>query len=251
MLEQIRSWVKYEKRAPIVKSSSVDAATNVERVVLETEPGLNISLSVYKPRAGTGRRRTLLILESYPYAAESARQLSAKGDVVAILNVRGRPIPPATQFSGDWLSNTRAWLIGRNLPGMRALDIMRAVDYLEPRADVDPKQIGVVASEVPGIWVLLAAAIDERISTVLLDRTPHTFDVALNNPVHHSLHDAAMPGFALHWEMSDLVAALKGRNLVWTDPTDWMRNVVYAGDQYQYRSGDAPVELFELPEYLK
>jgi hypothetical protein len=51
--------------------------------------------------------------------------------------------------------------------------------------------------------------------------------------------------------MSDLVAALKGRNLVWTDPTDWMRNVVYAGDQYQYRSGDAPVELFELPEYLK
>ena len=28
-------------------------------------------------------------------------------------------------------------------------------------------------------------------------------------------------------------------------------DVVYAGDQYQYRSGDAPVELYELPEYLK
>ena len=58
-------------------------------------------------------------------------------------------------------------------------------------------------------------------------------------------------GFSLHWEMSNLVAAMKGRKLVWTDPTDWMRNVVYAGDQYQYRSGDAPVELYELPEYLK
>jgi dienelactone hydrolase len=250
MLEQIMSWVKYEKRPPIVKSMVADSA-NVEKVTLESEPGLDISLTLYKPQTGSGRRRALLILESYPHAPEIAEQLAEKGSVVAILNVRGRPIAPIAAWSGDWMPNTQAWLIGRNLPGMRGLDILRAVDYLEARPDVDSKQIGAVASDVPGIWVLLAAAIDTRISSVYLDRTPHSIQLALNGPLHRDLHDATMPGFALHWDVVNLVTAMKGRKLVWTDPTDWMRNLVYAGDQFQYRTGNAPVEAWEMPEYLK
>jgi hypothetical protein len=173
------------------------------------------------------------------------------GYVAAILNVRGRPIPPNNSFAGDWITNTRAWLIGRNLPGMRALDILRAVDYLQSRPDVDPKAIEAVASDVPGIWVLLAAAIDTRISAVYLDRTPHSLQLALEGPLNQNLHEAVMPGFALHWDLANLVEAMHGRKLVWTDPTDWMRNLVYAGDRFQYRSGNAPVELWELPDYLK
>ncbi len=250
MLQQIMSWVQYDKRAPIVKQAVADG-DGVENVTLETEPGLTISLSVYTAKTGGGRRRTKLILESYPNAPATARALAEKGEVAAVLNVRGRPIPPMREWYGDWMSNTRAWLIGRNLPGMRALDILRAVDYLESRPDVDAKQIGAVASEVPGIWVMLAAAIDTRISSVYLDRTPHSLQLALNGPLHQNLHDATLPGFALHWDLSNLAAAMKGRKLVWIDPTDWMRNLVYAGDQFQYRSGNAPVEGWELAEYLK
>jgi dienelactone hydrolase len=250
MLQQIRSWVQYEKRPPIVKSTAMDAA-NVEKIALEAEPGLDITLYVYKPREENIRRRTFLMLESYPHASETARELVGRGYVAAIVNVRGRPIPPNNSYAGDWITNTRAWLIGRNLPGMRALDILRAVDYLESRPDVDPKQIEAVASDVPGIWVLLAAAIDPRISAVYLDRTPYSYQLALNGPLHQNLHDATMPGFALHWDLLNLAAAMHGRKVVWTDPTDWMRNIVYLADRFRYRSGNAPVELWELPQYLK
>ncbi|MEO8128463.1 MAG: acetylxylan esterase, partial [Bryobacteraceae bacterium] len=173
MLQQIMSWVQYDKRAPVVKSTATNAE-GVETITLETEPGLEISLAVYRPKSGGGRRKTVLILESYPNAPQTARALNEKGEIAAVLNVRGRPMAPIAAWHGDWMSNTRAWLIGRSLPGMRALDILRAVDYLETRPDVDTKEIHAVASEVPGIWLMLAAAIDTRISAVYLDRTPYS-----------------------------------------------------------------------------
>ena len=253
MIAQIKTWVQYEKRAPVVKSDMVEThgIISVEQVVLETEPGLNISLTFDTGTGGSGRKPTYLVLESFPHAREVTNALRNKGYVAAVLSVRGRPIPPNSSWPGDWITNTRAWLIGRNLPGMRALDILRAVDYLESRPDVDPAQIRVVASDVPGIWVLLAAAIDSRISAVYLDRTPYTYKQALEGPLHANLHEAALPGFALHWDITDLAATMKGRKLVWHDPTDWMRNLVYAGDSFAYSTGNAPVELWEMPDYLQ
>ena len=73
---------------------------------------------------------------------------------------------------GDWLTNTRADQIGRNLPAMRAHDILRGVDLLCARDDVDAGSIRAAAQGVRGIWLLLAAATDSRIRKVWLDKTP-------------------------------------------------------------------------------
>lgn len=43
------------------------------------------------------------------------------------------------------------------------------------------------------------------------------------------LFDAVIPGFALHWDLDDLVKAMGARPVLWTDPTDWMRRVVALG----------------------
>ena len=61
-------------------------------------------------------------------------------------------------FVGNWLTNSRANRIGLNLPAMRAHDIVRGVDLLATRGDVDPTSICAVARGVKGIWLLLAAA---------------------------------------------------------------------------------------------
>ena len=46
---------------------------------------------------------------------------------------------------------------------------------------------------------------------------------------------AVIPGFCLKWDLADLVAAMDGRTVLWTDPTNWMRVVTPLGGDFQYR----------------
>jgi hypothetical protein len=49
------------------------------------------------------------------------------------------------------------------------------------------------------------------------------------------LWDAVVPNFVLHWDLNDLMKAMGERQVLWTDPTNWMRRVVALGPPYQYR----------------
>ena len=67
----------------------------------------------------------------------------------------------------------------------------------------------------------VAAALDQRLSRIWLDRTPPTLASALDQALNTNLFDALIPGFLLHWDLPDL-ACLAGNRLVqWTDPIDW------------------------------
>ncbi len=138
-------------------------------------------------------------------------------------------------YVGDYIADERATMIGRNLPAMRAHDIVRGVDLLAARNDVDPASIRAVAQGVKGIWLLLAAAADTRISKVWLDKTPYSLVEALHNTLNTELSDAVIPGFALHWDFDDLTKAMGARPVLWTDPANWMGRVVAAGPRFRYR----------------
>ena len=58
---------------------------------------------------------------------------------------------------------------------------------------------------------------------------------ALHNTVNTNLYDAAVPGFSLHWELRDLIAAMGERKVLWTDPVNWMTRVTWAGPAFRYR----------------
>jgi hypothetical protein len=88
---------------------------------------------------------------------------------------------------------------------------------------------------VKGIWLLLAAAIDTRISKVWLDRTPYSLRAALERSMNTDLLDAVIPGFALHWDLRDLTKAMGNRPVLWTDPTNWTKRPVPLGPTFQYR----------------
>jgi hypothetical protein len=138
-------------------------------------------------------------------------------------------------FIGNWKTNARADLIGRNLPAMRAHDIVRGVDLLAARSDVDAASIRAAARGVKGVWLLLAAATDTRIGTVWLDKTPYSLRVALERSMNTDLFEAMIPGFALRWDLPDLVRAMGDRPVMWTDPTNWMRKIVPLGPPFRYR----------------
>jgi cephalosporin-C deacetylase-like acetyl esterase len=222
---------------PMLKTmaESADEHVIVERVAFETEPGLEIGGTLYVPRS-SGRKGAVLVVGNGRTAA-LAGGLAKAGRVTLELTPRGPATgrDPIRPLIGEWITNTRAWLIGRNLPAMRAHDISRGIDVLAARSDVDPSSIAAVAQGVSGIWLLMAAAIDARIGSVWLDRTPHSFSSALENPLHTNLHDAVIPGFALRWDIQDLAGLMGRRRVFWTDPTDWMGRVAPLGTRYRYR----------------
>jgi hypothetical protein len=170
-----------------------------------------------------------------PSTSALAERIARKGAVVLELEPRDSPGEGERPFVGNWLTNSRANQIGRVLPAMRAHDIVRGIDILAARDDVDAGAIRAIARGVKGIWLLLAAAADTRIGRIWLDRTPHSLRAALRHPMNTDLFDAVIPGFALHWDLEDLVKAMGNRPVLWTDPTNWMTRPVALGSLFRYR----------------
>jgi len=114
----------------------------------------------------------------------------------------------------------------------------------------DTGWIYAAARGVQGVWLLMAAAIDPRIRRVWLDRTPSSLRTALDNPLSRDLHDAVIPGFALRWDLQDLVKATAPREVIWSDPTDWMQEVQPHLEGYLYRTHEETDGRF-VKELLK
>ncbi len=173
------------------------------------------------PTSSPPRHPALLIVKDRQ-SAELAGKAAAAGAVVLELEPRDSPADNDNRpYLGNWLTNLRADQIGLNLPSLRARDIGHGVDLLAARSDVDPARIYAVARDAKGVWLLMAAALDPRLSRIWLDRTPPTLASALDQALNTNLFDALIPGFLLHWDLPDM-ARLVGKRLVqWTDPVDW------------------------------
>ena len=137
------------------------------------------------------------------------------------------------------MTNARADSIGRNLPAMRADDIVRAVDVLSSRNDVDKSVIRAVARRVSGVWLLLAAAVDPRITGIWVDQTRYSLSTSMDSAINTNLFDAMMPGFLLHCDLRDLVRAMGTRPVLGTDPANWMgRTVPALSEGFRYRHSE-------------
>ena len=73
----------------------------------------------------------------------------------------------------------------------------------------------------------------------------------MDSAINTNLFDAMIPGFLLHWDLADLVRAMGGRRVLWTDPTNWMGRIVPAlGSGFRYRYSGQTDEEF-LKELLE
>ncbi|HXB69790.1 MAG TPA: acetylxylan esterase [Candidatus Acidoferrales bacterium] len=216
-----------------------------QHVRFESESGVEISGKLYVPhlsQPGLSQSSPAVLLVSdkmsnsaIPSMASLAERIARTGRVVLELEPRDSPGEGERPFVGNWLTNARADQIGRSLPAMRAHDIVRGVDLLAARKDVDPAAIRAAARGVRGIWLLLAAAADNRIGKVWLDRTPYSLRAALEHAMNTDLFDAVIPSFALHWDLDDLAKAMGNRSVLWTDPSNWMGRPAPGGPPFQYR----------------
>jgi pimeloyl-ACP methyl ester carboxylesterase len=117
---------------------------------LPRTPGRHPAI-VAAPGGGNATRRTMAL--PAPYFAR-------RGIAVLALDKRGNG-----ESSGDWKTATYADL---------ASDVVRAIEVLQQRADIDPKCVGVYASSQGGWIAPIAAASSPRVAFVVCAACPAT-----------------------------------------------------------------------------
>ena len=228
------------KETPRSKGTPEELSAFVSRLMAENPPIGKASKILTPERAGDRHAAVVLVQDTLEQGAD-ANALLASGHVVALMTMSGSGRDPDRPYAGNWMNNTRAWLVGRNLPATHAAEINAVVADLLKRDDVDRSRIVVRASGVSGVPALLAAVGNPQIASLVLSRTPHSVRAAIDSPIHTNLHDAVIPGFAAKWDFADLRALLRPRTVEWRDPTDWMGNVVRVEGEFKYLSSDPNV----------
>jgi cephalosporin-C deacetylase-like acetyl esterase len=191
----------------------------IEKFIYESEPGFAVPAVLAVPDGAAGKRQAVIYADGRGKSAAASKMEDwmAKGFIVLAIDARGlgegrqaaegRP-SENVQWFGDASSIFGSLLLGKTMVGMRALDIIRGVELLAARADVDPnsiKGIGLGAASVP---LLYAAAFDGRIHTIELEGMLVSYDSIVGSRLHRRAFEQVVPGAIRRYDLPDLVAAL-------------------------------------------
>ncbi|MGA8186117.1 MAG: acetylxylan esterase [Terriglobia bacterium] len=225
----------------VTLSSHTRKGVHIEDVVLHSEPSVRVTGWFMKPAQGKGPFPAILHVSerSRNGAIEEAGEmvdLVRKGFAVCSVDLRGLgfsiPHLPAAGpvfYHGDDNQEDYAWAsftLGKPVIGQRVWDCLRSLDYLQSRPDVDRKRIHGLGEHGAAIALLLAGAMDERLSSLMLDSTVATY----RSIVESKAYSLTLPWFAYgilkHFDLPDIVGALAPRPC-------WLLNATNAsGEQW-------------------
>jgi cephalosporin-C deacetylase-like acetyl esterase len=185
----------------------------IQTLELQSEPGITIPAVVFLPGNGPPRKPAVIYVDPAGQAAASAgggpvEKLVRDGNVVIAIDPRGWGGPaPAKSYQ----TAMRAILVGKNLPGMRTYDILRAFDYAISRPDVDPLRIGLVSRGVADLPALFAAALEPRIATVRCENPDRSYMDLVRAKMPGDIAELIIPGALIDFDLPDVTAALGSR----------------------------------------
>jgi cephalosporin-C deacetylase-like acetyl esterase len=210
----------------------------IEEIQFQSEPGLRITGWFVKPADRTPRPAVLYLSESADEVVAEPGSLDRvleKGCAVYAISLRGSGITlprlpregPRFYDGGRDIRERFAWtslVLGAPVIGQRVWDTLRAIDYLTSRPDVNPSQIRMLGSGAPGLAALLAAVMDDRARSLLLNRTVVSYFSIVSSEDYSLPLDWFVPGILRKYDLPELVAALSPRPC-------WLLNTMSAGDQ--------------------
>jgi dienelactone hydrolase len=104
-----------------------------------------------------------------------------------------------------------ALMVGETMVGWRVWDIMRTLDYMATRPELDPARVGCMGISGGGTVTLFATALDQRLRVALVSGYLNTFRDSVGSLAH--CIDNYVPGI-LNWaEMHDVAGLIAPRPL--------------------------------------
>lgn len=198
----------------------------IEKVLLESQPGIQIPTLVFVPSGGVEKRPAVFYVHSSGKAADAAPQgdmeaLVREGYLVMAVDPRGwgeSGVPAGTGYSREYQLVQRAFLLGKTLVGMQVDDLLRSFDYLVSRADVDPQRVAVFGKSRGGLLALLAAALEPQIRKVAVEGTVLSYMAIVRARIHEDTTSIIIPGVLRDFDLPDVAAALAPRPVWIVDP---------------------------------
>ncbi len=211
-------WYPYgpqELKAEVAERTSLDGLWR-ELVWLHSEENLRVPAYLFLPQADEPRpavvvfpghgtiAQTAGLRKSYQRA--NALELARAGFVTLTLELRGFGRLGAV---GHLQIDAAARLVGRTWYGLLVQDAMRAIDYLQTHPQVDSTRIGATGIGAGGALTLYTAALDERVTTALVNSYLGKYVVTCLDEEHCPCND--LPGILRCAEMGDVAALIAPR----------------------------------------
>jgi len=208
-------------------------------VEFTTEESIRVHGQLFIPRNGKTTHPALIYVkdkEDIIFSVDYDHLLSAFRDhVVLVVNPRAADYPmdvPRTSVTKMTIA-----LLGATLESMQLWDILRSVDFLESQAKVT--SISVYGRRGMGALGIHAAALDSRVSRVILDDPPasHWQGPALLNVLRHT-------------DLTEVAAMVAPREIVSLTP--FPRTFQYTSELFKLTPGALPLRQADsLAEALK
>jgi hypothetical protein len=113
-------------------------------------------------------------------------------------------------------------VIGKTIVGMRVDDVVRVLNWICTRNDVDLKQVSLYGKGGLGMAALHAAAIDGRIGRVFLENSLVSYRTALEAGLHKNLSENLIPGVLTRYDTPQLMQAIFPRPIFLINPASAM-----------------------------
>jgi dienelactone hydrolase len=148
----------------------------VEEISFAADAGERVPGLLFKPRGAERRRPVVVVLHGTGGSKEGMagrlREMAAKGFVAVAIDGRhhgARAGASSEGMSAYQSAMLRAYRTGTDHPFLfdTVWDVMRLIDYLETRQDVDARRIGLTGISKGGMETYLAAAADPRIAVAV------------------------------------------------------------------------------------
>ncbi|HEV2273742.1 MAG TPA: acetylxylan esterase [Acidobacteriaceae bacterium] len=215
----------------VTLSSEEGAGLHTEEFQIESEPGVRVVGWLVRSAKQTGRSPTVLSVSDNgvnEIVAEPSpwRAVLDQGHTVCSINLRGRGVSAPRMphggpafYRGMPLEDRFAWtnlVLGKPTIGQRVWDVLRALEYLGTRPDVNASQIRIAGSGSAAIAGGMAALLEDRVRSLLIRHAIPSYQSIVDAEDYSVSLDWFVPGILEHFDLPDLLASMHPRP-VWID----------------------------------
>jgi len=203
----------------------------VEKLVYSSEPDIYIPSLLFLPQAAAPGPAVIFVNEGGKTADQAVeyycRPLAEAGCTVLAIDVRGvgETMPPSEPPYNEhnyrgltegaeaslFYSSLR---VGRTLLGRRVLDVLRGIDCLAARKEVDGAKLGAIGHGMGAPLVLYAAALDDRIRRLAAARMLLSYAAILETDLYAHHFSGFAPGLLQSFDLPAVAALLAPRPLL-------------------------------------
>jgi hypothetical protein len=123
--------------------------------------------------------------------------------------------------------------LGVPIIGQQTHDLLRCLDFLENRTDVDNTRVGVFGTGLSGTVGLLAAALDQRVHSVLLNSTLADFESIVASKEYDLPLSSVAFGFLKKFDLPEICATVAPRPVWFVNTVGPHRNQLPLSDVRQ------------------